>query len=110
MIHFMPKSISEAYYSEDYMLVHNPDKGDFEINRWCPLICQCILGDVIEYEEWLEPRAYSRGGELDENKECYIVRRISRNISHEERIKQFDKIYKKKLAQIQQSQNTGKKR
>ena len=96
MIHLMPKSIEEADYYQDYMLVHNPDQGTggFEINRWTPLFYQCMLGDIVEYEEWLEPRNYSRGGELDEKNDCYIVRTLSRNLSHEKRIKEFDKRYK----------------
>jgi len=93
MIHLMPKSIEEADYYQDYMLIHNPDKGDIEINRWSPLFHQCILGDIVEYEEWLEPREYSRGGELDEKKGCYIVRKLCRNLSHEERIRKFDEKY-----------------
>jgi len=32
---------------------------------------------------------------------------ITRNLSHEERIKNFEKEYKKRLALIQQTQNTG---
>ena len=95
IIDWMPKSIDEADYYKDYMLVHNPEKsdGNFEINRWHPLFHQCVLGDIVVFEEWLEPREYSRGGEWDEKNGCYIVRTLCRNLTHENRIKQFDEKY-----------------
>lgn len=103
IINWMPKSIQEDDYYEDYMLLHNPDNGNnnIEINRWHPLFHQCILGDIVIYEEWFEPREYSRGGEWDEKNECYIVRTLYRNLTHEKRIKEFDNKYEHlKLIQI----------
>ncbi len=81
------------------------EKGEPE-ERW--------IGNFYEYKKELE--GTFTVGDWVEYEKCEKVHDyyqelwITRNLSHEERIKNFEKEYKKRLALIKQTQNTGKKR
>ena len=96
-------------YKNLYLLLGDPKKASFNAFGTEENI---HAGDTVEYEIYKEAYFYrtNRKGEKKPQWSSPIGPVITRNISVEERIKNYKETYKAKLAQFQQSQLKAKNR